>query len=39
MGSAASLAYEPDLVLPPGDTLAEVLDERDTTQTDLARRT
>ena len=39
MGTAATLSYEPDLVLPPGDTLAEVLDERDMTQTDLARRT
>jgi HTH-type transcriptional regulator/antitoxin HigA len=39
MGAAAPLAYEPDLVLPPGETLAEVLDERDMTQTDLARRT
>lgn len=38
MGTTA-LTYEPDLVLPPGDTLAEVLDERDMTQTDLARRT
>src|SRR4051794_25927607 len=39
MGTVTSLAYEPELVLPPGDTLAEVLDERDMTQSDLARRT
>lgn len=31
--------YEPDLVLPPGDTLLEVLDERGMTQAELAART
>jgi len=31
--------YTPDLVLPPGDTLTEVLDELGMTQMDLARRT
>lgn len=31
--------YEPDDVLPPGDTLAEVLDEADMTQAELAKRT
>jgi addiction module HigA family antidote len=35
----ATHAYAPDKVYPPGDTLAEVLDQRDMTQTDLARRT
>ena len=32
-------AYEPDLVLPPGDTLVEVLEERGMTQAELAART
>jgi hypothetical protein len=31
--------YEPDLVLPPGDTLAEVLDGIAMTQAELAKRT
>lgn len=31
--------YEPDLVLPPGDTLEEVLDNIDMTQAELAKRT
>lgn len=31
--------YEPDLVLPPGDTLEEVLDSIDMTQAALAKRT
>jgi len=31
--------YTPDLILPPGETLAEVLEELDMTQTELARRT
>lgn len=31
--------YEPDVVFPPGDTLAEVLEDRDMTQTQLAKRT
>jgi HTH-type transcriptional regulator/antitoxin HigA len=31
--------YEPDLVLPPGDTLAELLHETGMSQTALARRT
>ena len=37
--TATEYRYEPDLVLPPGETLAEVLDERDMTQTELAERT
>jgi HTH-type transcriptional regulator / antitoxin HigA len=32
-------SYEPDLVLPPGDTLAEVLDDAGMTQAELAKRT
>ena len=31
--------YEPDTVFPPGETLAEWLDERDMTQAELAART
>src|SRR5688572_6404367 len=31
--------YEPDLVLPPGDTLLEVLEDRGMTQAELAART
>lgn len=31
--------YEPDLVLPPGDTLDEILDNIDMTQAELAKRT
>ena len=34
-----SYDYEPDLVLPPGDTLLEVLEERGMTQAELAART
>jgi HTH-type transcriptional regulator/antitoxin HigA len=37
--AASEYPYEPDVVLPPGDTLAEVLDQRDMKQTELARRT
>lgn len=32
-------SYEPDVVLPPGETLAEVLDEAGMTQAELATRT
>ncbi|WP_419837778.1 helix-turn-helix transcriptional regulator [Candidatus Poriferisodalis sp.] len=32
-------AYEPDTVFPPGETLAEWLDERGMTQVELAART
>ena len=39
MTIATDFVYEPDLVLPPGDTLAEVLADLGMTQTDLARRT
>jgi HTH-type transcriptional regulator/antitoxin HigA len=35
----AEYRYEPDVVLPPGDTLAEVLDEAGMTQAELAKRT
>ena len=31
--------YEPDLVLPPGETLVEVIAERGMTQAELAART
>src|SRR3954454_2717407 len=31
-------AFAPDYVVPPGDTILDLLDERDMTQTDLARR-
>jgi HTH-type transcriptional regulator/antitoxin HigA len=37
--TAAPLVYEPDSVLPPGETLLEVLDERAMTQAELALRT
>lgn len=36
---AAEYRYEPDLVLPPGETLIEVLAERGMTQSELAART
>ena len=39
MTKATVFGYEPDLVLPPGDTLAEVLEEAGMTQTELATRT
>jgi HTH-type transcriptional regulator/antitoxin HigA len=39
MNTTLEHGYVPDRVLPPGDTLAEVLEERDMTQTELARRT
>mgnify|MGYP003116300888 CR=1 FL=1 len=37
--SSSVFSYEPDLVLPPGDTLAEVLEEAGMTQAELATRT
>lgn len=39
MNATAQYPYQPDVVFPPGDTLAEVLEQREMTQTDLARRT
>lgn len=39
MGATTQHRYAPDVILPPGDTLAEVLDELDMTQAELARRT
>lgn len=39
MAETSDNRYEPDLVLPPGDTLEEVLDNIDMTQADLAKRT
>ncbi|MGH8524830.1 MAG: HigA family addiction module antitoxin, partial [Gammaproteobacteria bacterium] len=39
MNATAEYRYEPDVVLPPGETLAEVLEQLEMTQTDLARRT
>jgi HTH-type transcriptional regulator/antitoxin HigA len=39
MNATAEHRYSPDVVLPPGDTLTEVLDELGMTQTELARRT
>lgn len=39
MTTATQHPYEPDVVLPPGETLAEVLEQREMTQTELARRT
>jgi HTH-type transcriptional regulator/antitoxin HigA len=39
MTASIERAYKPDLVLPPGETLAEVLEQRGMTQTELARRT
>src|SRR5437660_1993430 len=30
--------FAPDYVIPPGDTILDLLDEREMTQTDLARR-
>jgi HTH-type transcriptional regulator/antitoxin HigA len=44
VGSSASLAateerpFQPDYAVPPGETIAELLDEVDMTQTELARR-
>lgn len=35
----AGFRYEPDVVLPPGETLAEVLEEIGMTQAELAKRT
>jgi HTH-type transcriptional regulator/antitoxin HigA len=37
--SSSVFGYEPDLVLPPGDTLAEVLQDAGMTQAELATRT
>ena len=37
--TTAEYRYDPDLVLPPGDTLMEVLQERGMTQAELATRT
>jgi HTH-type transcriptional regulator/antitoxin HigA len=37
--TAAEYRYEPDVVLPPGDSLAEVLDDAGMTQAELAKRT
>src|SRR4051794_34660340 len=37
--NASDIGYDPDVVLPPGDTLAEVLEERGMTQAELAART
>jgi HTH-type transcriptional regulator / antitoxin HigA len=37
--TSADYRYEPDVVLPPGDTLSEVLDEAGMTQAELAKRT
>ena len=37
--ATTTYAYEPDLVLPPGDTLVEVLEDRGMTQAELAART
>lgn len=37
--TASEHRYEPDLVLPPGETLLEVLTERGMTQSELAERT
>lgn len=39
MTAATEHRYEPDLVLPPGNTLEEVLDSIAMTQTELAKRT
>lgn len=39
MAQTSEFKYEPDLVLPPGDTLAEVLEEAGMTQSELAKRT
>src|ERR1700745_3350110 len=39
MAAPTDNRYEPDLVLPPGDTLEEVLDDIDMTQAELAKRT
>lgn len=39
MTTATPFVYEPDAVLPPGETLQEVLDERNMTQAELALRT
>jgi HTH-type transcriptional regulator / antitoxin HigA len=37
--SAGTNRFEPDYVVPPGDTLSEVLEERSMTQAELSRRT
>jgi plasmid maintenance system antidote protein VapI len=37
--SGNSRAYKPDYAISPGETLAEVLDERGMSQAELARRT
>ncbi len=37
--ATAGYRYEPDVVFPPGDTLAEVLDDAGMTQAELAKRT
>lgn len=39
MAAATDNHYEPDLVLPPGDTLEEVLENADMSQAELAKRT
>jgi len=39
MAATTDNHYEPDLVLPPGETLEEVLDNNDMTQAELAKRT
>jgi addiction module HigA family antidote len=39
MAKSTAYRYEPDVVFPPGETLAEVLDDLDMTQTELAKRT
>ncbi len=39
MGKQSINQYQPDIVSPPGDTLEELLEEREMTQADLAERT
>lgn len=39
MAATTDNRYEPDLVLPPGDTLEEVLENADMSQAELAKRT
>jgi HTH-type transcriptional regulator / antitoxin HigA len=38
MATAARTTFQPDYAVPPGETVAELLDERGMTQTDLAAR-
>ena len=38
MTEATTLSFSPDWVSPPGDTIADILEEKDWTQVELAER-